>query len=309
MIPDLWIVLLAGGAGRRLAGLTGGIPKQFWAFRDGPTLIEETARRVAPLAPIDRRVTVVDATHAPYVESLRYGQALGQIVYQPVDRGTAAGVLLGLAPILTRNPDALVALTPSDHGVHRADPFHQGIVEAARLVQSRRRDVVLFGIQPQSAAPDYGWIMPGPRFDFERGLFAEVGQFTEKPSEDRAKQLMEAGAVWNTMVLVGRARAIFDECWRHAPELSAVFLAAGTRSEPRRQQFLEAHYPTLPATDFSRDILARAGSLALYTWPAKMGWTDLGTPDRVRAWRASPGARACAYATARPHTRPNRRSC
>lgn len=265
--------------------MSGGVPKQFWAYRDGPTLVEETARRLAPLAPTEQRITVVDATHAPYVQSLRYRQALGQVTYQPVDRGTGAGVLLGLTPILAVDPDAIVVITPSDHGVVHADEFHRGILRSARLVRGRMRDIVLFGIEPQSPEPDYGWITPGTRFEFERGLFADVDRFVEKPGTSVARRLLSDGAVWNTMVLVGRARAIADLCWRHARNLSSVFVAAGAGTAVRRQQLLELHYPALPVTDFSRDILARASSLALYTWPQAMGWSDLGTPDRVRAWR------------------------
>ena len=309
MFPDLWIVLLAGGAGRRLTSMSGGVPKQFWAYRDGPTLIEETARRVAPLASVRQRVTVVDATHAPYVQSLRYRDALGQIEYQPADRGTAAGVLLGLMPILAADPEAIVVLTPSDHGVLHVDPYHRGILAAARLVRSGRREAVLFGIEPQSAAPDFGWITPGRPFGFEGERFADITRFAEKPGEMVAKRLLKAGAVWNTMVLVGRARAIFDQCAEHAPDLSAAFAPARLHSAPQRQQWLEAQYSTLTPVDFSRDIITHAAALALYTWPAGMGWTDLGTPDRVRAWRASPSARACACATALRRNRQDRRSC
>jgi mannose-1-phosphate guanylyltransferase len=51
VLPDLWTVVLAGGAGKRLSILTQGVPKQFWAFREGPTLVESTARRTAAVSP------------------------------------------------------------------------------------------------------------------------------------------------------------------------------------------------------------------------------------------------------------------
>jgi hypothetical protein len=40
----------------------------------------------------------------------------------------------------------------------------------------------------------------------------------------------------------------------------------------------------MPPCDFSRDILAPARDLAVVRWPAKVGWTDLGTPARLTEW-------------------------
>jgi mannose-1-phosphate guanylyltransferase len=288
VIPDLWAVVLAGGAGRRLAGLTGGVPKQFWAFREGPTLVEDTARRIAPLAPAEQRVTVVDASHTEYVDELRYRRALGQIVPQPVNRGTAVGVMLGLTSVLAADPDAIVLITPADHGVAHVDPFQQGILRAASFVQTTGRDVVLFGVEPSAPAPDYGWITPKVNGTTHVGHFAPVARFSEKPDPREAERLYVSGSVWNTMVLVGRASAVFAECQRHLPDLAEVFLEARRLPEPARSRFLIACYPGLPCADFSRDVITRARGLALFTWSGRMGWSDLGTPERLRAWREGP---------------------
>jgi mannose-1-phosphate guanylyltransferase len=46
-----WASVLAGGKGRRLAQLTEGIPKQFWGYAPGGTLLESTLLRIVPLVP------------------------------------------------------------------------------------------------------------------------------------------------------------------------------------------------------------------------------------------------------------------
>ncbi len=292
MPADLWTLVLAGGEGRRLSSVTGGVPKQFWSVKGGPTLIEETARRIAPLAPDRCRTTVVDASHEPYVETLRYRRALGQVLYQPSDRGTAAGVLLGLTSILSTDPDAIVLITPADHGVLRVDDFHTGIFESAALVRAGVRDIVLLGVEPTAPTPDYGWIVPAGAGRRGPSRCIIVRGFCEKPDPAEAARLYRSGAVWNTMVLVGRARAVFAECQRHLPDSAAVFLAARQEPASGRERFLSAHYAALPKADFSRDVIARARGLLLYTWPVRMGWSDLGTPERVHAWRrAMPPAR------------------
>src|SRR6187431_331812 len=120
MRTTLWSIVLAAGAGRRLASVTGGVPKQFWSRYGGPTLLEDTLARIAPLASPDRTVIVVDQTHRTFVDQASALKAFERFLYQPCDKGTAAGVLLGLMPVIAKDPDAIVMLTPSDHGV--ADP-------------------------------------------------------------------------------------------------------------------------------------------------------------------------------------------
>jgi mannose-1-phosphate guanylyltransferase len=288
VLSDLWAILLAGGAGRRLTALTGGIPKQFWAFRDGPTLIEDTARRIAPLAPANRRVTVVDATHDRYVLSLRYQMALGNVVYQPADRGTAAGVLLGLTTVLAAEAEAIVLITPSDHGVRDVEEFQRGILSAMALIRSGRRDNVLFGFEPAGPSVDYGWITPDPPGNRSRSLFTRVGRFSEKPGPEEAEQLYAGGSVWNTMVLVARARTLFAECERCLPHVAPIYSAALREPAHTRRRHFERHYRSLQNADFSRDVTALARDLGLYVWPRRMGWSDLGTPERLREWREGP---------------------
>jgi hypothetical protein len=51
-------------------------------------------------------------------------------------------------------------------------------------------------------------------------------------------------------------------------------------------RFLREWYAELPLSDFSRDVLTPSKNLCLYTWPVEMGWSDLGTPDRMSEWLA-----------------------
>ena len=59
-----------------------------------------------------------------------------------------------------------------------------------------------------------------------------------------------------------------------------------------REAFLADRYPGLPHTDLSRDVLTPARGLSLYVWPESLGWTDLGTPDRLDLWLRSRGAKS-----------------
>ena len=285
MFGKPWTLVLAAGAGRRLSKVTGHVPKQFFRPADGPSLLETTLDRLGDVAAPTRTVTVVDRTHGRFVADLHLGRRLGQVLYQEQDRGTATGVLLGLTSILAEAPDALMILTPSDHAVSQGWQFRAGLSMAMGEVSTGRTDLVLFGAEPTNASSDYGWISPGT----EAGSVRLVDTFVEKPTRDVASELLKAGAVWNTMVLLGRASKLWRLFETYLPEHARVFGEARQMNAASRAAFLAEAYPALPAADFSRDVLTPAHGLSLYTWPASMGWSDLGTPERFNAWNRTLG--------------------
>jgi mannose-1-phosphate guanylyltransferase len=253
------------------------------------SLIEETLARLAPISPAERTVIVVAETQREYVSQWSPARRRGHVVFQPEDRGTAAGVLFGLVPVLAAEPNAVVLITPSDHGVENPDAFRRGILDAVAHVQLHS-GVVLFGVEPLAAQVDYGWIRLDP---LKRSTGVQpVASFVEKPPADTARQLLSSGAVWNTMVIVARAQELLDLYNEHLPELTAVFVRSLKALPDARLPFLAACYPTLPTFDLSRDVLTPARNLFAYTWSASMGWSDLGTPERLQNWlRTAPVAR------------------
>jgi mannose-1-phosphate guanylyltransferase len=285
MATQPWTIVLAAGAGRRLAPVTGGVPKQFWRPLGADSLLEATLERLRPVGAPERTLTIVDAGHTPFIAEIDPIR-LGDVLYQPMDRGTAAGVLLPLLQVLSAAEDAIVVVTPSDHGVDQASSFRKGLARALGRVEARASDIVLFGAAPSTPSSDFGWITPASDGPLD-GAFRRVAAFVEKPPRHQAEQLFSSGAVWNTMVLVARARALFDLYRRHLPFHADVLARAQSLDARGRQSFLNDWYADLPLADFCRDVLSRSADLHLYTWPDDMGWSDLGTPERLAAWLAS----------------------
>ena len=281
MALRLWPIVLAAGSGRRLERVTGGVPKQFWAPPGHLSLLEQTISRVAPLADPSQRITIVDQSHLTYVAGIERRTELGRLIYQPRDCGTAAGVLLPAMMVAMHDPDAVVLLAPSDHGVVRPDEFRAGVAASKAHVESHADAVVLHGVEPHAAVVDLGWIVPAGQC---RKTPAPVVTFIEKPTMAVAERLFEEGAVWNTMVLVTRVSTLLNLYRRHLPDLIAPFEALRFRSPEQRDAAVTRVYQHLPPTDFSRDLIGRASGLHVSTWGASMGWTDLGTPERLAAW-------------------------
>ena len=276
---QIWSIVLAAGAGRRLAGLTGDVPKQFFRPSARESLLGMTLARMAPLTSPDRTVIIVDESHRQLLAECEIPQHT-KVLFQPADRGTATGVLMALMPVLAEAPEDVVVLTPSDHAVADIAAFRHGLMDAIRFARQEKA-VTLFGVDSSEASPDLGWIIP----DNRDAPLARVAGFVEKPDRALAERLHSVGAVWNTMVVVARAAAVRSLYEDVLPELATVFnTALRLDDNDARERFLARTYPTLPPRDFSRDLLERARPLFVYTWPATIGWSDLGTPERFNHW-------------------------
>ena len=284
MLTIPWSIVLAAGQGQRLSAITGGVPKQFWSPRGGTTLLEDTIQRIAPVTPPTQTITVINRSQQHYVDRADLRAPIGRVAVQPLDRGTAAGVLLGLSEITT--PDGIAVLTPSDHGVGNPTMFQRALGSAAVEIRRGRAEIILFAARPLGPTDDYGWILPASG-STAATRFPGVGRFVEKPDADLARRLLAEGGAWNTMVIVARVTALFARFQRHLPRLARVFEEARQLGEGLRAAFLAESYPTLTSADFSRDLITPSAGLQFHVWPSSIGWTDLGTPERLHAWLRS----------------------
>lgn len=274
-----WAIVLAGGAGSRIAGLTTdangrSVPKQFCSLTGRRSLLGDTLARAARCVPAQQVVTVVRQEHQDYWRRDLDVSVPAAIVAQPRDRGTAAGVLLPLLRILAQDPNAIVTLLPSDHFVGDEPALERAIADAQRAVAEAPERIVLLGFEPSDADSEYGWILPGR----DLGGARSVLRFVEKPAAAAIPPLVDAGAVWNSGIATGSLWSFLLLFDRQLPGYLDAFLGAGIGWDSTA-----ALYDRIAAADFSRDVLQGAESeLGVLVVP-ECGWTDLGTPLRLAA--------------------------
>ena len=294
-LPRLWGIVLAGGAGRRLQPtverLTGApTPKQYCSFGHPRTLLQSTVDRLTPIVPAHRTVAVV-----AHEETERAGAQLRGFVglttlAQPLDRGTATGILFPLTEIHRRDPNAIVVITPADHRIAEPAVFVSGLRQAAAAVRRRPQSLVVGGAAADAPSTDLGWIVArrGPIARGEPDI-RRVERFAEKPNGTEAHALWRAGAMWSTFVIVARVDALLERFRRHLPVHAAWFAQYGAMADRgEREAWLSEHYAELPAADFSRDMLVGAQDVAVLAWPRTLGWSDLGNERRLLDWLAAP---------------------
>jgi mannose-1-phosphate guanylyltransferase len=283
-----WAVVLAGGEGMRLRPLVRQVvghdrPKQYVPLLGTRTLLRQTLDRVGLAIPDSRTLVVTVRQHAGYIAEEFATPPRPTILAQPFDRGTAAGVLYPAHWIAWRNPEATVAIFPSDHFLLGEASFMAHVAEIAAWVEKNPDRLVLLGAQPTSPEVEYGWIEPGDTLgEASSGPIRAVRQFWEKPAVARARACMTAGHLWNTSVMVGKVATLVQVGGQALPELSdrlaRIEPFAGTPSEA---DAVRQAYELMPKANFSRAVLEVAPECLAVSRLPRIIWSDLGSPHRV----------------------------
>jgi mannose-1-phosphate guanylyltransferase len=283
MKHNAWALVLAAGDGSRLRSLTTDpsgvpVPKQFCSLTGGRSLLRAALERAERVVPRQRIVSVVALGHRGWWRREVATLPPANVVVQPANRGTAAGVLLPLLSILRRDPGARLLILPSDHFVGREETLAEACRTALARLEEDPERLVLLGITPDSADSEYGWIVPGASLG---NGFSGVTAFVEKPRPRIAADLRRRGGLWNSFLVAATGSALLALYGRRLPALLVRLAGAPISTRLGAAPELTAIYDELPPHDFSRAVLQGAeGTLSLLPVPA-CGWSDLGTPARV----------------------------
>jgi mannose-1-phosphate guanylyltransferase len=307
----LWAVVLAAGNGSRVSALTSdsagaAVPKQYCTFGRPTCMLRWALDRAASVVPRERVLTIVAEEHRRFWDGELKDLPPGNVVVQPRNRGTAAGILLPFLEILLRrDARGRVLVLPSDHYVADESVLRRAVREALGLPRRADSRLVVLGMTPTGDDPEYGWILPAPA---RGGAVHDVAGFVEKPDSPTARDLVAAGALLNTLMFVADGSALLRIYEEALPGLLHAFLRLLRDDVDGRA--LEGFYETLPVCDFSREVLERSPHRLSVLPVPDCGWSDLGTPARIRTFlgrrrRPSRPARK-APPTLAPHPRPMR---
>jgi mannose-1-phosphate guanylyltransferase len=280
-----WGIVLAGGEGNRvrefLAALCGGGGiKQFCSILGGRSLLQMTLDRVQQLIPRERILIIVDKRHRAEAAAQLAGWPQENIIYQPANRETAAGILLPLAHVSHRCPNATVAVFPSDHYISDEGSFMSHVAEAFEETEVFPLSAVLLGVTPDRLESGYGWISSWENPN-GKGSRAVRG-FWEKPAPSQAEELLRDGALWNTFVFTARASTIWDMTRQTVPNLYGVFTGVRVMlGTGRARKYIEQAYEHMGSINFSSAILARCAARLRVLPVPDIGWSDWGSADRI----------------------------
>lgn len=267
------IIIMAGGAGTRFwPSSTEARPKQFLDILGmGKSLLRLTWERFLPLAGAGRIHIVTNRKYRQLVQEQLPELSAENLLLEPSRNNTAPCIAYAAYRIAARDPGANLVVAPSDHLILRESVFLELLGRA--LAFTEKEDAICtLGITPSRPDTGYGYIHF--HSEGEAGIH-RVRAFREKPDRSTAESYLAAGDyLWNAGIFVFSAATILKALERYAPEIPAL-LAGLPYHTPEEQAALDQLYPRTP--DISIDYAVMEKAERVYTLPADIGWSDLGT--------------------------------
>lgn len=284
-MAKVYAVIMAGGAGTRFwPASRANRPKQLLPLGADPneSLLAATVRRIGPVVPPS---DVFIATGAHLLEATARelpNVPRAQLLAEPVPRNTAPCIGWATSTIARIEPDALVAVLPSDHFIADEAGFCATVERA--LLGAREGFLTTIGIVPTRPETGYGYIQIGEAIGKDGVLTAE--RFVEKPNRARAEEYVASGNfLWNAGMFFFRAGAMLDAIREFMPPLAQGLADIDSAAkEGREATELARIFPTLPSVSIDHGVMERAGRVAVVK--GDFGWNDVGSWES--AWELAP---------------------
>ena len=256
------VILLSGGSGKRLWPLSNdNRSKQFIKIlkRDDGTVESMVQRMYRGIVSADSEADVTVATSRAQVAALhsQIGENISLSV-EPCRKDTFPAIVLAsvfLHEIKHVAEDRFLMVCPVDPYVE--DDYFEALKNLEKLaVSEESADICVIGAKPTYPAEKYGYILPVEKKD---GRF--YGVCYEKPSEEKAKEYIAQGALWNAGVFVFR--------------MGYILKKAHEKIDFTDYEDLYEKYDTLNAISFDREILEAEEKVSVLEFDG--AWKDLGT--------------------------------
>jgi mannose-1-phosphate guanylyltransferase len=255
------IILLSGGSGKRLWPLSNEVrSKQFIKiFKKENGEYESMVQRIyGQIRAVDPDASVTIATSKSQVSAIhnQLGEEVG-ISVEPCRRDTFAAIALATAylhDVKGVDENEAVVVCPVDPYVEPT--YFQCVNELYRAAEKGTKNLVLMGIEPTYPSEKYGYIRPVKNPDGGDSFV-----FTEKPTQAKAKEYIQEGALWNGGVFAYKLSYVLNK--------SKELLGTADYAE------LFANYGNLKKISFDYAVVENENSIEVLKYSGE--WKDLGT--------------------------------
>ena len=268
-MKDLRLILLSGGSGKRLWPLSNSSrSKQFLkllsAEQKSNTQISMIQRVWQQLQKANLANNTIISTNKSQVDMII--SQLGSdvpLIMEPSRRDTYPAIALAslyLYSVEGMDPEEVVGVMPVDP--FTGDEFFNHMKTLEHILQQSKADLALVGIQPTFPSEKYGYIIPETSQNQKlEKVFQRVRFFTEKPNQDKAKQLLSEGALWNAGIFAFKLGFLLNHIKMQGLPLSYA------------EVFNQ--FTCLPKNSFDYEVVEKTKNIVVA--PFKGEWKDLGT--------------------------------
>ena len=260
------LILLSGGSGKRLWPLSNNArSKQFLPLleKEDGTMESMVQRVVRQVRETGLTEDIILATNASQLDIIT--NQLGDnvsVVTEPERRDTFPAIALAASYLKFAkgySDDEVVVIMPCDPFTEEG--YFQTILKMVDCVERNVAELVLMGITPSYPSEKYGYVVPASADAETIDSYRSVAQFTEKPTVERAQELLSLNAFWNGGVFAFRLGYIMNIVRKYIT--SENFEDIRTR------------YNEFPKISFDYEVAEKALSVAVVPFNGK--WKDLGT--------------------------------
>src|SRR5438128_10901468 len=187
-------LIMCGGAGTRLWPASREIhPKQFLPLFGARSTFQNTIVRVSDAALFERPIVITNKAYRFMVlEQLAEVGIEADVLLEPTRRDSGPAIAAGAAFAQTRDKDAIVLALAADHMVSDTPAFLAACREG--LAAAEAGHIVTFGVQPERAATEYGYII---RREVFSGKVRAVAKCVEKPDPAPPARYVDAEYLWS----------------------------------------------------------------------------------------------------------------
>jgi mannose-1-phosphate guanylyltransferase len=276
---NLYAVIMAGGKGERLWPVsTPDRPKQLIAFNGEKSLLRMTVDRLLPLTSPEKICCVTGKDIAVAVASDLNDLPTQNILIEPLGKNTAPCAAFAAAWISRSDPDAVMAIFPSDHDISDSETFRKAVSFGVKCLEDMPEMLLTLGIMPLYPETGYGYIAPLKKIKEHSGLaLFKVDRFHEKPDAARAEEYIRMGYFWNAGMFILKVSTILKELEINTPGLfenTMRLMKSGFRDED-----ILKFYTAAESISIDYAIMEKARNVGVI--PASFGWNDVGSWSAV----------------------------
>ncbi|MBN2013244.1 mannose-1-phosphate guanylyltransferase [candidate division KSB1 bacterium] len=276
------VIIMAGGSGTRFWPRSRQKnPKQLLQILGDNTLIQETIRRIEPLAKPDQIFIVSTESQIDAIKEQLPQIQSQNIIIEPRGKNTAPCIGLAAVHIRRQNPDALMAVLPADHHISNEQKFRD-VMQVAHKVALEQDCLVTIGIHPTFPSTGYGYIqMNSPLAGAKHMSAFHVKTFAEKPDLHTAERFLVSGDfLWNSGMFIWKVSTILREIELALPELYDGLVEIekylGTNLE---NEVINKIYCQIRSISIDYGVMEHTKNVVVIK--GEFGWSDVGTWDEV----------------------------
>lgn len=267
---------MAGGVGSRFwPASREHLPKQFLDILGvGKSLIRLTFERATQIVPVENIIIATNKRYKTLVNEHLPELNDNQILLEPSRNNTAPCIAYAALKVKTFNPNGVMAVLPSDHVILKENVFLDKLRMAFNNAEVNP-NIVTLGIEPTRPDTGYGYIEIEK--DQDSSEVKKVVKFKEKPTSEIAQGYLDAGNyVWNAGIFIWSVKTILNAFEQNAPQITKVLCEnESIFNTVDEQPYIDQVYPKTENISVDYAILEK--STNVYTIPADIGWSDLGT--------------------------------